>query len=131
MWDGGLAHRDLKPSNLLARRGEVVAIDVFFCQVHPSPWRQSVDLANMLLTLALRSDQATVDRIALERFTPDEIAEAFAASRSVTIPTQLRHLVRMQRWTARRPALTGAILAGAAVTVTFAVMSLQPAGFRP
>lgn len=152
LWDGGLAHRDIKPSNLLVRRDEVVAIDVFFCQVRPSPWRQSVDLANMLLTLALRSDPTVVYGIALERFTPTEIAEAFAASHSVTIPSQLRHeLARdgrdlaatfralaparepipIQRWTIRRLALTAALVASAAVSIVFTVQNLRPAGFQP
>jgi hypothetical protein len=152
LWDAGLAHRDVKPSNLLVRRGEVVAIDVFFCQVHPSPWRRSVDLANMLLTLALRSDPETVYVVALERFTPAEIAEAFAASRSVTIPSQLRRElardgrdlptafralapprdpIAIQRWTLRRIALTLGLLASTAVFVAFALLNLRPAGFTP
>ena len=40
-------------------------IDVFFVQVRPSPWRQAVDLANMMLVLALRSDAQTVYEKAL------------------------------------------------------------------
>ncbi|HEX6844141.1 MAG TPA: hypothetical protein VF235_03400, partial [Actinomycetota bacterium] len=56
LWDNNLAHRDLKPSNLLVRDGKVLLIDVGFVEVHPTPWRQAVDLANMMLTLALRSD---------------------------------------------------------------------------
>lgn len=82
MWNAGLAHRDIKPANLLVRQSQLIAIDVFFCQVRPSPWRQSVDLANMMLTLGLGSDAPTVYRLALEHFDPEEIAEAFAASRS-------------------------------------------------
>ena len=60
MWDVGLAHRDIKPANLMVQRGELKLIDVFFVQVRPSPWRQAVDLANMMLVLALRSDARTV-----------------------------------------------------------------------
>ncbi len=56
LWDAGLAHRDIKPSNLLVSAGELYLIDVFFCQVRPSAWRQSVDLANMLMLLALGSE---------------------------------------------------------------------------
>ena len=52
LWDAGLAHRDIKPANLLVRRRSVFLIDVAFMQVRPSPWRQAVDLANMMLVLA-------------------------------------------------------------------------------
>ena len=53
--DVGLAHRDIKPANLLVRDGKLYLIDVFFTELRPSPWRQAVNLANMLLGLALRS----------------------------------------------------------------------------
>ena len=56
MWDVGLAHRDIKPANLMVQDGHLRLIDVFFVQVRPSPWRQAVDLGNMMLVLALRSD---------------------------------------------------------------------------
>ena len=58
LWDAGLAHRDIKPANLLVRDGKLLLIDVFFAQLHPSPWRQAVDLANMMLCLALRQPTA-------------------------------------------------------------------------
>ena len=91
MWDEGLAHRDVKPANLMVRDGELKVIDVFFVQVRPSPWRQAVDLANMMLVLALRSDAERVYAHALTYFSEDEIAEAFAAARGVASPTQLRN----------------------------------------
>ena len=139
MWDEGLAHRDVKPANLMVRDQELKVIDVFFVQVRPSPWRQAVDLANMMLVLGLRSDADTVYRHALHYFTPDEIAEAFAATRGVASPTQLRSMlkddgrdlaerfralaptrqpVRIQRWSLRRIALTVAVLAGALLFAT-------------
>ncbi len=90
LWDAGIAHRDIKPANLLVRDGNVLLIDVFFVQVRPSPWRQAVDLGNMMLVLAVKTDVPRVYRIALEYFTPDELAEAFAATRGVASPTQLR-----------------------------------------
>jgi tRNA A-37 threonylcarbamoyl transferase component Bud32 len=90
LWEAGLAHRDVKPANLMVRDGELKLIDVFFVQVRPSPWRQAVDLANMMLVLALRSDAERVYERALRYFTEDEIAEAFAAARGVASPTQLR-----------------------------------------
>ena len=83
LWDAGLSHRDVKPANLMVQDGHLRLIDVFFVQVRPSPWRQAVDLANMMLVLALRSDAPTVYRRALAYFTEDEIAEAFAATRGV------------------------------------------------
>jgi membrane-associated phospholipid phosphatase/tRNA A-37 threonylcarbamoyl transferase component Bud32 len=127
MWDVGLAHRDIKPANLMVQDGHLRLIDVFFVQVRPSPWRQAVDLANMMLVLGLRSDAQRVYEHALTYFSPDEIGEAFAATRGVASPTQLRSMlkedgrnllqefrelaptfppVRIQRWSIRRVALT-------------------------
>ncbi|MBW3626324.1 MAG: hypothetical protein KY412_01805 [Actinobacteria bacterium] len=144
MWDAGLAHRDLKPANVLVRDGKVFLIDVAFATVRPSPWRQAVDLTNMMLTLALRSSAEQVYERALQWFHPDEIAEALAASRSVTIPSQLRARLRadgrdllgcfrqlaperppisIQRWTLRRMGLTlaaaGSVVAAAALLVFY------------
>jgi tRNA A-37 threonylcarbamoyl transferase component Bud32 len=127
MWDAGLAHRDVKPANLMVQDGHLRVIDVFFVQVRPSPWRQAVDLANMMMVLALRSDAGRVYELAQRFFTPDEIAEAFAATRGVASPTQLRTMVKedgrdllaefralaphrqpiaIQRWSVRRVVLT-------------------------
>ena len=50
------------------RDGHVLLIDVFFAEIHPTPWRQAVDLANMMLCLALRSDPQRVYELALRRF---------------------------------------------------------------
>jgi tRNA A-37 threonylcarbamoyl transferase component Bud32 len=94
LWDAGLAHRDIKPANLLVRHGRMVLIDVAFVQAHPSPWRQAVDLANMMLCLALRSDPELVYARALRLFTVAEITEGFAATRGLTMPSQLRNLMR-------------------------------------
>ncbi len=126
MWDVGLAHRDIKPANLMVQDGNLKLIDVFFVQVRPSPWRQAIDLGNMMLVLALRSDATTVYEAALAYFTPDELAEAFAATRGVASPTQLRQQMKqdgrdllaefrsmaparrpiaLQRWSVRRVAL--------------------------
>jgi membrane-associated phospholipid phosphatase/tRNA A-37 threonylcarbamoyl transferase component Bud32 len=131
LWDVGLAHRDVKPANLMVQDGHLRLIDVFFVQVRPSPWRQAVDLANMMLVLGLRSDAQRVYDRALEYFTPGEIGEAFAATRGVASPTQLRSMlkedgrdllqefrtlapsfppVRIQRWSVRRVVLTLTVL---------------------
>src|SRR5205085_8024961 len=55
LWQAGLAHRDIKPANVLIRNDRVLLIDVAFAEVRPTPWRQAVDLANMMLCLALRT----------------------------------------------------------------------------
>jgi tRNA A-37 threonylcarbamoyl transferase component Bud32 len=96
LWDANLAHRDIKPANLLVRDGRLYLIDVFFAQVNPSPWRQAVDLANMLLCLALRSSPQRVYERALRQFSVEEISEAFAAARGLALPSQLRKLMRDQ-----------------------------------
>jgi membrane-associated phospholipid phosphatase/tRNA A-37 threonylcarbamoyl transferase component Bud32 len=133
LWDAGLAHRDIKPANLLVRDGRLLLIDVAFVEARPSPWRQAVDLANMMLCLALRSSPERVYRRALQYFTVEEITEGFAAARGLALPSQLRHLlraqgrnlhaefvrllptpprpIRVQRWSARRVGLWAAILA--------------------
>jgi tRNA A-37 threonylcarbamoyl transferase component Bud32 len=149
MWDAGLAHRDVKPANVLVRDGRVWLVDVAFAEVRPTPWRQAVDLANMLLSLALRSDPERVYERALRQFTPEEIAEALAASRAVTIPAQLRALLRedgrdllarfralaperppvaIQRWTLRRVGLTLAVLLGATIALALVAANLDQAG---
>jgi tRNA A-37 threonylcarbamoyl transferase component Bud32 len=124
LWDAGLAHRDVKPANLLVRDGRLLLIDVAFVQVRPSPWRQAVDLANMMLCLALRSSPEQVYQRALRQFSVEEISEGFAAARGLALPSQLRrmlreqgrdlhaeflrllperpHPIRIQRWSARR-----------------------------
>jgi tRNA A-37 threonylcarbamoyl transferase component Bud32/membrane-associated phospholipid phosphatase len=96
LWDAGLAHRDVKPANLLVRDGRLLLIDVAFMESRPSPWRQAVDLANMMLCLALRSDPKLVYERALRQFTVEEITEAFAATRGLAMPSQLRHMIRAQ-----------------------------------
>jgi tRNA A-37 threonylcarbamoyl transferase component Bud32/membrane-associated phospholipid phosphatase len=96
LWDAGLAHRDIKPANLLVRGGRMQLIDVAFVQAHPSPWRQAVDLANMMLCLALRSTPEQVYERARRQFSVEEITEGFAAARGLTMPSQLRHLMRAQ-----------------------------------
>jgi membrane-associated phospholipid phosphatase/tRNA A-37 threonylcarbamoyl transferase component Bud32 len=96
LWDAGLAHRDIKPANLLVRDGHLLLIDVAFIQARPSPWRQAVDLANMMLCLALRSSAERVYRRALQYFTVQEITEGFAAARGLALPSQLRHMLHAE-----------------------------------
>jgi membrane-associated phospholipid phosphatase/tRNA A-37 threonylcarbamoyl transferase component Bud32 len=108
LWDAGLAHRDIKPANLLVRDGRMMLIDVAFVEARPSPWRQAVDLANMMLCLALRSSPERVYRRALQFFTVEEITEAFAplslagagrsplATLGLALPSQLRGMLRAQ-----------------------------------
>jgi serine/threonine protein kinase/membrane-associated phospholipid phosphatase len=152
LWDAGLAHRDIKPSNLLVREGEMHLIDVAFAEVRPTPWRQAVDLANMMIVLAFRTDPERVYVRALRFFTPEEIAEAFAATHSVTMPSQSRSLLKkdsgkilerfrelapkrrpisIQRWSYRRVALTIAVLFGTLLVVGNTIGNLPDAGLAP
>ncbi len=142
LWDSGLAHRDIKPANLLVVGGELQVIDVSGLQIRPSPWREAVDLANMMLVLALRSDPDRVYRRALAYFTPEEIGEAFAAAQGMAIPTELQRYLKdddrdligrfrelapphpkisIQRWGIRRIALIGGLVLGAAVLAGWTV----------
>ena len=142
LWESGLAHRDIKPANVLVRDGKVLLIDVAFAEVRPSPWRQAVDLANMMLVLALSSDPETVYERATRIFSPDEIAEAFAATRGLTLTSQLRSQlrqdgrdligrfralapdrepIRIQRWSLRRIALTAGIALAALITLLLTI----------
>ena len=87
----------------------------------------------MMLVLAVRTDPERVYRRALRYFTPDELAEAFAATRGVASPTQLRAFMKrdprdllgefralapprkpiaLQRWSVRRVGLAVAMFAG-------------------
>jgi len=95
LWDAGLAHRDVKPANVLVKDGKVRLIDVAFGTVRPSPWRQSVDLANMMIILGLRVGADVVYERALKLFAPDDIGEAFAATKSITVPTQSRSSLKL------------------------------------
>jgi len=147
MWDTGLSHRDIKPANLMVQDGRLRLIDVFFVQVRPSPWRQAVDLGNMMLVLALRSDPEHVYEMALAYFTPDELAEAFAATRGVASPSQLRASMKadgrglletfrglaparkpigIQRWSVRRVLLILATLLLVLLTVLMGVALFIP-----
>jgi membrane-associated phospholipid phosphatase/tRNA A-37 threonylcarbamoyl transferase component Bud32 len=139
MWDAGLAHRDVKPANLLVRDGRLLVIDVSFAEVRPTPWREAVDLANMMMCLALRTSADRVYQHALRLFTVEEISEAFAADRSLTLPSQLRQAlrdsgrdvheeflrllprrpvpVRVQRWGARRGGMWAALILGIVLVV--------------
>jgi tRNA A-37 threonylcarbamoyl transferase component Bud32 len=132
LWEAGLAHRDIKPANLLVRDGHLLLIDVAFIELRPTPWRQAVDLANMMLCLALRASPERVYRRALGQFTVEEISEGFAAARGLALPSQLRRMLRsqgrdvhaeflrllpvpprpipIQRWTLRRVGLLAAVV---------------------
>jgi membrane-associated phospholipid phosphatase/tRNA A-37 threonylcarbamoyl transferase component Bud32 len=149
LWDHGLAHRDIKPANVLIKGDEVYLIDVAFGQVRPSPWRQAVDLANMMLVLALGSDAERVYASAEGLFAPEDIAEAFAATRGITMPRQLREKldedgsdlaerfrelapprdpIAVQRWSLRRILLTLRVVAVGVVLGVLLITNLASLG---
>jgi tRNA A-37 threonylcarbamoyl transferase component Bud32 len=146
LWHAGFAHRDLKPANLLVIDGHLQLVDVSALEVRPSPWRQAVDLANMMLCLALRTDADRVYARGTSVFTPDEIAEGFASAVGLAIPTELseklkadgrplidrfkelapaREPVSIQRWSPRRAALTAAVGTGVLVLAAMLVDSVR------
>ncbi len=151
MWDNGLAHRDIKPANvMLNSRDQLWLIDVAFAAIRPTPWRQAVDLANMMLVLALQSSAPLVHQRARLVFTDDELAEAFAASTGVTLPSGLRRelktrgdelvadfralvpardSVSIQRWSWRRIGLTLAMIAGGIAATLATVDGFQELGY--
>jgi tRNA A-37 threonylcarbamoyl transferase component Bud32 len=149
LWAAGAAHRDIKPSNVLVQDGRVVLVDVSFGEIRPSRWRQDVDLANMLLVLALLVGPERVVQRAVRVFEPRELAEALAASGSVTVPRQLQRLVdesgkdlpaelrallpehpaiRIQRWSARRLLLALATVGGILTVAVLVTINLRAGG---
>ena len=155
LWDAGLAHRDIKPANLLVRDGRMLLIDVAFIESRPTPWRQAVDLANMMLCLALRSSPEQVYRRAQLQFNTQEITEGFAAARGLALPSQLRrmlrergrdlhaefvrllpsppHPIRIQRWSVRRIGLLALVALLAALVGSNIVQNIthNEAGATP
>jgi membrane-associated phospholipid phosphatase/tRNA A-37 threonylcarbamoyl transferase component Bud32 len=147
LWDAGLAHRDIKPANLLVRDGRLLLIDVAFTELCPTPWRQAVDLANMMLCLALRATAEQVYQRALRQFSVQEISEGFAAARGLAMPSQLRrmlreqgrglhaeflrllperpHPIRIQRWSAHRVGLLLLVVPVAALLIPTARLAVE------
>jgi tRNA A-37 threonylcarbamoyl transferase component Bud32 len=147
LWDAGLAHRDIKPANLLVRDGRLLLIDVAFVELCPTPWRQAVDLANMMLCLALRSNPEQVYQRAVRQFSVQEISEGFAAARGLALPSQLRrmlreqgrdlhaeflrllperpHPIRIQRWSVRRVGLLLAVVPLVALLIPAARLAVE------
>jgi hypothetical protein len=103
----------------------------------------------MMLVLAVRTDPERVYQRALAYFTPDELAEAFAATRGVASPTQLRAFMKrdprdllsefralapqrppitLQRWSIQRVALAAGVLAVAFLAVQVGVETVGPVG---
>jgi hypothetical protein len=132
----------------MVRDGRLHLIDSAFGELRPSPWRQAVDLGNMLLVLALRASPERVYARARRQFSVAEITEAFAATRGLTMPSQLRKMmrqegrdlhaefvallperpqpIRIQRWTVRRMALIASLVIAAIPLTVIVVTMLAP-----
>ena len=103
----------------------------------------------MMLTLALASTPERVYAQALKVFAAEDVAEAFAACRSITVPTQLRSLIRtdgrdligrfrqlapqrtpvpIQLWNVRRAGVTAALVASLALAVAVFAAYMRVAG---
>src|SRR5690348_16410272 len=103
----------------------------------------------MMLVLAVRTDPERVYRRALHYFTEAELAEAFAATRGVASPTQLRAFMKrdprdllgefralapsrppivLQRWSIRRVALAASVLVVALLAALIGVQTFTPVG---
>ena len=134
LWDNGLAHRDIKPANLHGARRPPVPDR---CRVRAGP---AVAVARGGRPREHDARPRGADAIPTAStsmrcsyFTPDEIAEAFAAARGVASPTQLRSVMKqdgrdlvaqfralaparrpisLQRWGFRRVALAIAVVLG-------------------
>ena len=145
----------MKSANVLVRGDQALIIDVAFAEVRPSPWRQAVDLANMMLLLGLKADP----RLVYERatapgmFTPTDVAEAFAAVRGAAIPSQSRGMLKqlkkgsgrnlaaefremapptrpvsIQRWSIRRIGVTAVTSVLFLLAILLVLANLQGAG---
>ena len=135
LWEAGLAHRDIKPANLLVRDGRLLLIDVRLRRGPAEP-----------VAAGRRPGQHDAGPGAAQRAPSrstagpgcssrvEEITEAFAATRGLTMPSQLRRMMRaagtrparrvpaaaarrpprpisVQRWTGRRLVLLAATVA--------------------
>jgi hypothetical protein len=99
--------------------------------------------------LAVRTSPQQVYERALAFFSPDELAEAFAATRGVASPTQLRAFMKrdprdllgefralapsrppivLQRWSIRRVALAASVLVVALLAALIGVQTFTPVG---
>jgi hypothetical protein len=103
----------------------------------------------MMLVLGLLTDPDLVYERALRFFSPEEIAEAFAATRSVTVPSQSRAMLKqhrkrgrdvlarfrelapphrpiaIQRWSLKRVGVTLMVAAGFLVALALVVDNLR------
>jgi hypothetical protein len=108
----------------------------------------------MMIILALRSSPEYVYERALRLFSPDDIAEAFASTRSVTVPSQSRSFmtamkrqegidliarfralapdhepISIQRWSLRRVLLTVGTVLVLALVVSIIIENIKGGGF--
>ena len=124
-------------------------IDHAFGEIRPTPWRQAIDLANMMLSLSVHFPAEIIYERASEHFSQAELAEAFAATRGVTIPGELKAALRtnnnasldtfrelapprepisIQRWTRRRVLVLGALALAGFGLVALVIVNVTVAG---
>ena len=145
----GIAHRDIKPANLVVSDGRLYLVDLSFAELHGSQWRRDADLGAMLMSLALFASPSDVLDTARRWFSDDELAAALAAAHDVTVPAQLRAMlkradpppdealrsalparrpVKVQRWSIERVLLSAAVAVCAVTFVALVVFNIQRAG---
>ena len=80
----------------MIRDGRVIVVDPGFVQVRPSPWRQAVDLANMMLVLGYAQTLDWCTSVRCASSPSPRSARRSQRHAGSPCPTQLRRMIRQQ-----------------------------------